>query len=61
MKREPRYPVTINGEALRAIFTKQTRSDTRPLLTRLLASIQPVIRIGRKGLSFIGVRGRVEF
>jgi hypothetical protein len=61
MKREPRYPVTINGEALRAIFTKPKRADTRPLLTRLLTSLQPVVRFGRRGLSFIGVRGRVEF
>jgi hypothetical protein len=61
MKREPRYPVTINGEVLRAIFTKPTRSDTRSVLTRLLTSIQPVVRFGRKGLSFIGVRGKVEF
>jgi hypothetical protein len=53
--------VTINGEALRAIFTKPKRADTRPLLTRLLTSIQPVVRFGRKGLSFIGVRGKVEF
>jgi hypothetical protein len=36
-------------------------SDTRPLLTRLLSSLQPVVRFGRRGLSFIGVRGRVEF
>jgi hypothetical protein len=56
-----RRPVTITPEMLRAIFTKPAPSDTRPLLTRLLASIQPVIRIGRKGLAFIGVRGRVEF
>jgi hypothetical protein len=56
-----RRPVVISSEMLRAIFTKPTRSDTRPLLTRLLTSIQPVIRFGRKGLSFIGVRGRVEF
>ncbi len=61
MKREPRYPVTINGQMLQAIFTKPRPADTRPLLTRLLTSIQPVIRIGRRGLSFIGVRGRVEF
>jgi hypothetical protein len=53
--------VTINGEALRAIFTRPKPSDTRPLLTRLLASIQPVVRFGRRGLSFIGVRGKVEF
>jgi hypothetical protein len=46
---------------LRAIFTRPTPSDTRGFFTRLLTSIQPVIRIGRKGLSFIGVRGRVEF
>jgi hypothetical protein len=56
-----RSVVTINGEALRAIFTKPKRADTRPLLTRLLTSIQPVVRFGRRGLSFIGVRGRVEF
>jgi hypothetical protein len=53
--------VTITPEMLRAIFTKPAPSDTRPLLTRLLTSIQPVIRIGRRGLTFIGVRGRVEF
>lgn len=59
MSRRP--VVTINGEVLRAIFTKPKRSDTRGFLTRLFTSIQPVIRFGRKGLSFIGVRGRVEF
>ena len=59
MNRRP--VVTINGEVLRAIFTKPKRSDTRPFFARLLSSIQPVIRIGKKGLSFIGVRGRVEF
>ena len=56
-----RRPVTVTPEMLRAIFTKPTRSDTRPFLTRLLSSIQPVVRFGRRGLSFIGVRGRVEF
>jgi hypothetical protein len=56
-----RRPVTITPEMLRAIFTKPAPSDTRPLLTRLLTSIQPVLRIGRKGLKFIGVRGKVEF
>jgi hypothetical protein len=61
MSRRPRYPVTVNGEMLQAIFTKPKRSDTRPFLTRLLTSIQPVIRIGRKGLSFVGVRGGAEF
>jgi hypothetical protein len=56
-----RKPVEIDGNILRAIFTKPKASDTRPLLTRLLSSIQPVVRFGRRGLSFIGVRGRVEF
>jgi hypothetical protein len=56
-----RRPVTITPEMLRAIFTRPTPSDTRPLLTRLLTSLQPVIRLGKKGISFIGVRGRVEF
>jgi hypothetical protein len=58
---KPRYPVTVNGEMLQAIFTKPKRSDTRGFFTRLLTSIQPVIRAGRKGLSFVGVRGRAEF
>jgi hypothetical protein len=56
-----RRPVTINSEMLRAIFTRPAPSDTRPLLTRLLSSLQPVIRLGKKGISFIGVRGKVEF
>ena len=56
-----RRPVVINGEMLRAIFTKPRASDMRGFLTRLLTSIQPVVRVGRKGLNFIGVRGRVEF
>ena len=54
-------PVTITPEMLRAIFTKPTRSDTRSVLTRLLTSLQPVVRFGRRGLSFIGVQGRVKF
>jgi hypothetical protein len=58
---KPGKPVEIDGNMLRAIFTRPRPSDTRGLLTRLLTSIQPVIRIGRKGLAFIGVRGRVEF
>ncbi len=56
-----RRPVVITGEMLRAIFTKPRASDTRSFLTRLLTSIQPIVRVGRRGLSFIGVRGRVEF
>jgi hypothetical protein len=56
-----RRPVTINSEMLRAIFTRPRPSDTRPLLTRLLTSIQPVLRFGRKGLTFVGVRGEVKF
>jgi len=56
-----RRPVTINSEMLRAIFTKPAPSDTRPVFTRLFASLQPVIRFGKRGLSFIGVRGKVEF
>ncbi len=56
-----RRPVTISSEMLRAIFTRPRPSDTRPMLTRLLSSLQPVIRLGKKGISFIGVRGKVEF
>jgi hypothetical protein len=57
-----RRPVTITPEMLRAIFTRSAPpSDTRPMLTRLLSSLQPVIRLGKKGISFIGVRGKMEF
>ena len=56
-----RRPVVIDDQMLRAIFTKPRASDTRSFLTRLLTSIQPVVRVGRKGLNFLGVRGRVEF
>jgi len=56
-----RKPVEIDGNMLRAIFTPPVPSDTRPVLTRLLSSLQPVIRFGKRGLSFIGVRGKVEF
>ena len=56
-----RRPVVINDQMLRAIFTRPKPSDTRSFLTRLLTSMQPVVRFGRKGLNFIGVRGRVEF
>lgn len=61
MKRQPRYPVTINGEVLRAIFTKPTRSDTRGFFVRLLASIQPVVKFTKKGISYIGIGGRADF
>jgi len=54
-------PVTITPEMIRAIFARPTPSDTRSVFTRLLTSIQPVLRFGKRGLSFIGVRGRVEF
>jgi hypothetical protein len=61
MSRPPRYPV-INKETLQAIFTKPAApSDTRGFFTRLLTSIQPVIRIGRRGLLFIGVQGGAKF
>jgi hypothetical protein len=56
-----RKPVEIDGNMLRAIFARPKPSDTRPLLVRLLASIRPVVRVGRKGLSFVGVRGGAEF
>jgi hypothetical protein len=56
-----RPPVTITPEMLRAIFTRPTPSDTRGFFTRLITSIQPVIRIGRKGLTFVGVKGGVKF
>jgi hypothetical protein len=58
---KPGKPVEIDGNMLRAIFTKPAPSDTRHVLTRLLSSLQPVIRLGKKGISFIGVRGKVEF
>ena len=59
--KSPRYPVTINGQMLQAIFIKPKASDTRHILTRLIFSLQPLVHIGRKGLEFIGIKGRVEF
>jgi hypothetical protein len=56
-----RPPVTITPEMLRAIFTRPAPSDTRSVFTRLITSLQPVVRFGKRGLSFIGVRGKVEF
>lgn len=58
---KPGKPVEIDGNMLRAIFTKPAPSDTRPLFTRLIASLKPVVRFGKRGLTFIGVRGKVEF
>ena len=56
-----RRPVTISSEMLRAIFTKPAPSDTRGLFTRLIDALKPVVRFGKRGLTFIGVRGKVEF
>ena len=60
MNRRP--VVTINGEVLRAIFTKpKRRSDTRGFFVRLLASIQPVVKFTKRGISYIGIRGSADF
>ena len=56
-----RSVVTINGDMLRAIFTKPKQENTAPLMMRFLRSLQPVVRIGKKGLTYIGIRGGVEF
>jgi hypothetical protein len=56
-----RRPVTISSEMLRAIFTQPTPSDTRGFFTRLLTSIQPIVKFTRKGISYIGIRGGVDF
>ena len=61
MKRQPRYPVTINGEALRAIFTRPKPSDTRPFVVRLLSSVQPIVKFTKRGISYIGIRGSADF
>ena len=61
MKREPRYPVSINGQMLRAIFTRPKPSDTRGFFVRLLSSIQPVVKFTKRGISFIGIRGSADF
>jgi hypothetical protein len=58
---KPRKAVTIDGNMLRAIFTRPTPSDTRGFSTRLITSLQPVVRFGKRGLTYIGVRGKVEF
>jgi hypothetical protein len=56
-----RPPVVISSEMLRAIFTKPTRSDTRPFLVRLLSSIQPLVKFTKRGISYIGIRGEAKF
>jgi hypothetical protein len=58
---KPRKTVTIDGNMLRAIFAKSAPSDTRGFLTRLLTSIQPIVKFTRKGISYIGIRGGVDF
>ena len=44
-----------------AFGRKPAPSDTRPLLVRLLASIRPVVRVGKKGLTYIGIKGQADF
>lgn len=56
-----RRPVVISGEMLRAIFSRPRPSDTRGFFTRLLTSMQPIVKFTRKGISYIGIRGGVDF
>ena len=56
-----RRPVVITGEVLRAMFTRPKPSDTRPFVTRLLSSIQPLVKFTKRGISYIGIRGGVDF
>jgi len=47
---------------LRAAFTrKPAPSDTRGFIVRLLASIRPVVRVGKKGLTYFGIKGQADF
>jgi hypothetical protein len=48
---------------LRAAFTRKPQpSDTRPLLTRLASSLRLVVKGSwKKGITFFGVRGGVDF
>ena len=57
----PRSIVTINDAMLRAIFTKPKKQNNAPFMTRLLQSLQLVVRMGKKGVTFIGIRGGAEF
>jgi hypothetical protein len=63
VKRQPRYPVSINGQMLRAIFTKpQKPCDTRPFLVRLASSLKFIVRGDfKKGIRFVGVTGGADF
>jgi hypothetical protein len=58
---KPRYPVSINGEMLNAIFTKKQQQNTASFMTRLLQSLQVVVTFSKKGLSFVGIRGGADF
>ncbi len=47
---------------LRAAFTrKPAPSDTRGFVVRLLASIRPVLKFSKKGLTYIGIKGGANF
>jgi hypothetical protein len=61
MKRQPRYPVSINGQMLRAIFTRPKPCDTRGFFVRLLSSVQPIVKFTKRGISYIGIRGGADF
>jgi hypothetical protein len=57
-----RRPVVIDDQMLRAIFTRPKPSDTRPFLTRLLASLRFVVRGDfRRGITFLGMTGKADF
>jgi len=47
---------------LRAAFgRKPPASDTRSFVVRLLASIRPVVKFTKKGISYIGIKGGADF
>lgn len=44
-----------------ALTLKPQPCDTRPFLVRLLASIKPVVKFTKRGISYIGVKGGADF
>ena len=50
----------VRGRA-RVIRKKQPPEDKRPLWRRLLSAVRPDIRFSKKIISYIGIKGRIEF
>jgi len=44
-----------------AMTLKRKPDDTRPFFVRLFASIRPIIKFNKRGVTFVGVKGGANF